>query len=119
MKRQRRITAIDAVTATTISSKFWVGGAKRIGFLFRRANHSAGSTAFSVKGSLDAYETGNGTADAHGNRTGGNTVTMTALNMVVSNVTNTNGQMRTRVTSTTLSANGDAFAWLEPDILVN
>lgn len=117
--RQRKITAINAVTATTTSSKFWVGGANRIGFLFRRANHSAGSTAFTVKASLEEFELANGAADAFGNPTGGTAVTMTALNMLVSNVTNTNAQMRTRVNSTSLAANGDAFVWLEPDILVN
>ena len=119
MIRQRRITAINAVTATTTSNKFWVGGAKRIGFLYRRADHSAGSTAFTVKGSLEPFELGSGPVDAFGNPTGGAAVTMTALNMLVSNVTNTNGQMRTRVNSISLAANGDAFAWLEPDILVN
>jgi len=119
MLRQRRITALNAVTATTTSNKFWVGGAKRIGLHFRRADHSAGSTAFTVKGSLEPFETGTGPVDAHGNPTGGAAVTMTAVNMLVSNVTNTNGQMRTRVNSTSLAANGDAFVWLEPDILVN
>ena len=119
MIRQRRITAINAVTATTTSNKFWVGGAKRIGLHYRRADHSAGSTAFTVKGSLEPYENGDGPVDAHNNRTGGAAITMTALNMLVDNVTNTNGQMRTRVNSKTLSANGDAFLWLEPDVLVN
>lgn len=117
--RQRRITALNAVTATTTSSKFWVGGAKRIGLHFRRADHGSGSTAFTVKASLEPLEIANGTLDAHNNLTGGTAVTMTAINMLVSNVTNTNGQMRTRVNSTSLAANGDAYVWLEPDILVN
>jgi len=119
MTRQRIIKAIDAVTATTVSSKYWVGGAKRIGFLFRRANHSSGSTAFSVKASLESYETGNGAQDAYGNRTGGAGVTMTALSMLLNNAANTNAQTRLRTASVSLAANGDAFAWLEPDILVN
>jgi len=119
MIRQRRITALDAVTATTTSNKFWVGGAKRIGLHYRRANHSAGSTAFTVKGSLQPYEHGDGPIDAFGNHTGGAGVTMTALNVLVDNVTNTNVQNRTRVNSKTLSADGDAFLWIEPDVLVN
>lgn len=119
MIRQRRITALNAVTATTTSSKFWVGGAKRIGLHYRRADHSSGSTAFTVKGSLEPLEIANGPVDAFGNATGGNAITMTALNMLVDNVTNTNGQMRTRVNSKSLAANGDAFLWIEPDVLVN
>jgi hypothetical protein len=119
MIRQRRITALNAVTATTTSSKFWVGGAKRIGLHYRRADHSSGSTAFTVKASLEPLEIANGPLDAHNNLTGGSAITMTALNMLVSNVTNTNAQTRTRVNSVSLAANGDAIAWLEPDILVN
>jgi hypothetical protein len=120
MKRQRRITALNAVVATTTSSKLWVGGARRIGLQFRAAAITSGNGAFTVKGSLDPYDIATGaTNDAFGNKTGGATVAVAALNMVVSNVTNTNAQNRTRVTSTTLSANGDAMAWLEFDVLVN
>jgi hypothetical protein len=117
MIRQRRITALNAVTATTTSSKFWVGGAKRIGLHYRRADHSSGSTAFTVKASLEPLEIANGPLDAHNNLTGGSAITMTALNMLVSNVTNTNAQTRTRVNSVSLAANGDAIAWLEPDAI--
>lgn len=119
MLRQQRITALNAVTATTVSNKFWVGGAKRIGLLFRRSAHSSGSTAFSVKGSLDAYDAAVGALDTRGNKLGGSGVAMTALNMLVNNVENTNEQTRTRSTDVTLSADGDAFAWIEADVLVN
>lgn len=101
----RVIPAIEAVTATTTSNKFYVGGATRIGFLVRRANHSSGSTALSVKISMDDVTTV--------------TPTMTACNMLISNATNTNAQTLTRVSSVSLNANGDAFVWLDPLCVVN
>lgn len=119
MIKLKRIVALDAVTATTTSSKFWVGGHRRIGIMLRRADHSSGSSAFTVKGSLEPYEKASGAVDAYGNRTGGATVTMTALNTLIDNVTNTNGQMLTRVNGKTLAANGDAFLWLSPETIIN
>lgn len=109
MLRQRRIAALNAVTATTISKKFWVGGASRIAFHFRRANHSAGESAFTIKGSLEPFEAGNATADSYGNPTGGNLITMTDIgtNIVES------------LDGLTLSANGDTFAFLAPQYLMN
>ncbi len=97
--------ALNAVTATTTSNKFWVGDAKRVGILLRRADHGSGSSAFTIKGSLDPI----GTV----------TPTMTALNMFLDNATNTNGETLTRVNGKTLSANGDAFLWLDPACLIN
>ena len=105
MNTPRIITALDAVTATTSSSAIYVGGAKRIALLFRRANHSAGSSAFSVKASLDDATTA--------------TPTMTALNLWIDNVTNANTQTLTRVNGKTLSANGDAFLFLDINCIVN
>lgn len=105
MTHTKVIKAIDAVTATTTSKKLYVGGAKRVGFMLRRADHSAGSTALGVKISLEDAETV--------------TPTMTACNMLVSNVTNSNVQTLTRVASISLAANGDAFCWLDPLCVVN
>lgn len=119
MTKQRRIAALDAVTATTTSSKFWVGGAKRIGIMIRAAAISSGNGAFAVKGSLQPLGDGIATPDAYNNPTGGGGVTMTALNTLIDNVTNTNGQSLTRVNGKTLSANGDAFLWLSPETLTN
>ena len=98
-------TALNAVTATTTSSKYYVGGAKRVAVLLRRADHGSGSSAFTIKGSLDEI----GTV----------TPTMTALNVWLDNVTNTNTQNLTRVVGKTLAANGDAFLWLSPECLIN
>ena len=119
MFQLKRIAALNGVTVTTTSSKFWVGGARRVGIHLRRADHSAGSSAFTVKASLEPKEAGNGTPDSYSNRTGGAGVTMTAYNMLIDNVTNTNGQTLTRVNGKTLAANGDAFLWLDPACLVN
>jgi len=104
MNTIRKIVALNGVTATTTSDKIFVGGAKRVGVLLRRANHSSGSTAFTIKGSMDYEEV---------------TPVMTALNVFIDNVTNTNGQNLTRVAGKTLSADGDAFLWLDSNCLIN
>lgn len=99
-------TALNAVTDTTVSSAHYVGGAKRIGLLFRRANNAGGSSAFTVKASLDEI----GTV----------TPTMTAFNMLIDNVVNANTLNLTRVNGATIGAvNGDAFLWVDPNCLVN
>lgn len=104
MNTIRKIVALNGVQETTTSAKIFVGGAKRVAVLLRRSDHDAGSTAFTIKGSLDYDEV---------------TPTMTALNVWIDNVTNTNGQNLTRVAGKTLSANGDAFLWLDKNCLVN
>jgi hypothetical protein len=100
----KRIPVLTAVTATTTSDKIFVGGARRVGLLLRRADHSSGNHVFSIKGSLDYGDV---------------TPVMTTLNVWIDNVTNTNSQTLTRVASKTLSANGDAFLWLDPNCFVN
>lgn len=105
MLKTRTLTALDGVTATTVSKKFYVGDAKKVAILLRRADHSSGSTAFSIKASLDEV----GTV----------TPTMTALNLFIDNVTNANTEQLTRVNAKTLSANGDAFLFLDPAVQVN
>ena len=102
----RVITALDAVTATTTSNKFYVGGAKRIALLLRRADNAGGTSAFTVKASLDPADTV--------------TPTMTALNLWIDNVTNTNSQTLTRVNGKSIAAsNGDAFLFLDQNCIVN
>lgn len=53
MTSPKLVKAIDAVTATTTSSAIDVRGAKKVVIRCERANHSAGSTAFSVTASID------------------------------------------------------------------
>lgn len=71
-------------------------GAKKITWQFTRANHAAGSTAFSVEVSLDGTN-------------------FIAYNRLVTNVTNTNAQTLTRVASVSLAANGSAIASMDLD----
>ena len=82
------ITVLNGVTATTTSAAQGVENAKKITFLFTRANHSAGSSAFKVSGSID-----------------GAAGTYVDLNLLIDNVTNTNAQTVTRVGTVTLSSN--------------
>lgn len=101
----KTITALNAVTATTTSSSFYVGGAKRIGFQVTRANHSAGSSTFTFGGSMDDEST--------------TTPTMTALSMLITNTANTNSQTLIRVASVALSSNTTSLVWLSPECVLN
>ena len=106
MNLPRVITALDAVTDTTVSNKFYVGGAKRIALLFRRAANAGGTSTFSVKASLDPADTV--------------TPTMTALNLWIDNVTNANTLNLTRVNGAAIAAsNADYFLFLDPACIVN
>ena len=106
MNSTRVITALDAVTETKVSSKFYVGGAKRIALLVRREATAGGSSAFTVKASLEPEDTV--------------TPTMTALNMWLDNVTNANTLNLTRVNGVTIgNSNADAFLFLDANCIVN
>jgi hypothetical protein len=96
MKSTRLITALEAVTATTTSAAIKVRYAKKVTLMFKRADHSAGSTAFTVTGSLDGE-------------------TFITLNNLVDNVTNNNSQTLTRVGSVTLSADTSKVYALDLD----
>lgn len=87
-------TLLNGVTATTTSESVNVEGARHIGFQFKRADHSSGSSAFTVEGTINGTD-------------------WTALNLIISNVTNTNAQTRTRVATVTLSTDTTALAFLE------
>lgn len=94
MKQTKVITALNAVTATTTSEAIDVKYAEKITILLTRANHSAGSSAFTVTGSVDG-------------------ATYVALNTLIDNVTNTNAQTLTRIATKTLSADGSAIVALD------
>ena len=95
-------TLLDQVTATTTSAPMNVEGYRHIGLQFVRANHSAGSTAFTVEGTID----------------GTNWVALNVLlkNIVADAGAGTAGEDigNTRVASVTLSANGSEIVWIEP-----
>jgi N-acetyl-beta-hexosaminidase len=94
---QEVITALDGVTATTTSAAIPINGAKKVTLVFKRADHAAGKTVFSVTVSADDS----------------NYIT---YNKLIDNVVNTNGQQLTRVASwDTGAANGTKFYTLSPE----
>lgn len=96
------IPAFVGVTATTVSEKIWVGDYDRVGILVRRAADAGGTSAFTVKGGFA--------------QTASDVPTMTALNTMIDNVTNTNANGFTRVNGVSIAAsNGDKFMWLSPE----
>lgn len=95
------ITALDAVTATTVSSKIWIGGFKRVAVLFRRAADAGGTSAFTVKAGFSELAS--------------DSPTMTAYNMLIDNVTNSSAQNLTHVNGKSIAAsNGDVMLWMNP-----
>lgn len=73
-------------TSEVESNEVNVAGAKKITFIFKRANHSSGSTDFQVKVSLDGTN-------------------FVQYNKLIKNTTNTNSQQLTREGTVTLSSN--------------
>lgn len=100
MRSAKVIRALNAVTGTTTSNEIYIGDFKRVAVLYRAASITSGNGAFTVKGGFATD------GDA------GTDPTMTAYNMLVDNLTNTNAQTLTRVNSKTLSSNIDALLWL-------
>lgn len=93
---------LSASTSAQTGKAIYVGDSEVIGVLFRRSEHTAGNSAFTVKASMDDVSA--------------TSPTLTALNMMIDNVTNTNAQNLTRTNGKTLSAAGDAFMWLDPSV---
>ena len=77
---QKVIHAINGATATTTSKEINIENAKKVSFVFKRADHSAGKTVFTVTVSADDS----------------NYIT---YNKLIDNVANTNSQQLTRVGS--------------------
>lgn len=106
MIQPRVLKVIDAVTATTVSDAIYVGGAKRIGLMFRRADNAGGASAFTVGFSMEPADT--------------TTPTFSAFNMLISNVTNDNTHHETRVNGATITnTNADAFLFVDENCVVN
>ena len=105
MKSPKIYKVLDGVTATTTSEEIYIGDFKRVAFLFRRADHALGSTAFTVNTgfAIDGYAS--------------TVPTMTANAMLIINVANTNGETNYTHGTVTLGANGDAFGWLDPSTM--
>lgn len=110
MFKTRVIRVLNGVTTTgaQTTNPVYVGEAVRIGVLVRVASHTSGNTVFSFKAGME-----------QGMSEDTATPTMTAFNMMIDNVTNTNAQNPTRVASKTVSANGDSLLWVDPACQIN
>lgn len=75
----RLVTALNAVTATTTSAGIDVKYSKRIVLQLTRADHTSGSTAFTVTGSIDNGVTYQAIAFLRDNATGINTLVATKV----------------------------------------
>ena len=87
-------TLLDAVTATTTSEAMNIAGAKKVTLELTRANHSSGSSAFSVTVSID----GTNFFDFNG---------------MLQDLANSNAQMPVRAASVTLSSNTTEYISLD------
>ena len=87
-------TSLSAVTVDTNGAEVNIEKMKRIGIQLLAADISSGNGVFTVEGTID----------------GTNWV---ALNMLIDNVTNTNANNPTRVSSKTLSSNTSVLIWLD------
>lgn len=85
---------MSAVAVTTTSNPISLEGAKKVTLRLTRTLHSSGSTAFTVTGSIDGDN-------------------FTALNNIVTDVTNTNAQTQTRVASVSLASDTSQFVNLD------
>lgn len=108
MQNVQFITALNAVTATTTSSKIWIGSFKKVAVLYRAASITSGTGAFTVKAGFSQLAS--------------DTPTVTAYNMLVDNLTADNGAATagkqeglTTINSKTLSSNIDAMLWMRPE----
>jgi len=88
----RTITALDSVTATTTSEAIPVKYAEKVVLMLTRADHTSGSSAFTVSGSVDG-------------------TTFVPLNILRDNATG----VLTLVGSKTLSANGSDLVAVDLD----
>lgn len=87
-------TLFSAVTETTTSEPVDILGAKRITLELKRANHSAGSSAFKVQVSIDGTN-------------------FTDFNGLIQDQANTNAQTKVRVTTITLSSDSTVYASMD------
>jgi hypothetical protein len=100
MRTTEVVKLLDGVTATTTSNNVYVGDCKKVAFIVTRADHGSGNSVFTFKGGM----TPDPTATAP---------TMVALNVIETNVANTNSQTILRTTGATLAADGSSLLWLD------
>ncbi len=88
------LTILDAVTATTTSEVVSLYGVRKASLAFKRANHSAGSTAFTVTVSVDG-------------------VTYVGYNKLITNSINSIAEGEIRVATVTLSSDTTSVVSLD------
>lgn len=93
-KNVQLTTVLDAVVATTTSAAQFCKGASRITLYLTRADHSSGSSAFTVTVS-------------------GDDTTYIAYNKIITNTTNLISEGLTRVATVTLSSDTTVMATLD------
>jgi hypothetical protein len=91
---RRVIKLFEGETADKTSGAINILGAKKVVLFCKRANHIAGSTTFSAVVGVEGNET--------------------AYNKWISNVSNTNTQTETRVSSLVLNTNSCGFLTMDP-----
>ena len=101
--QSRLITALDAVTETTTSGAINVKYAKKVVLLLTRADHSAGTSTFTVSGSVDDGTTYVPLNILRDNATG-------VLTLVANKVLSANG---TALVSVDLEGTGMAFDYIK------
>jgi hypothetical protein len=93
---RRQITKIiDAASVDTTTGGIDILGASKVTLFCKRASHTSGNTVFSATVGVGADSI--------------------AYNKFISNVTNTNAQMPTRVASLTLSSATQGFLTMSPE----
>ena len=100
MQTTEVVKLLDGVTADTTGNNAYVGDAERVCFLLTCADHSSGNGVFTFNGGVGS--------DIH--TTAPTTV---ALNVITTNVANTNGETILRTTGVTLNSNTSVLLWLD------
>lgn len=88
---------LNAVRVTTTSEVFDVSRFTKVGLQVSGKLITSGNGVFTVTGTIDG-------------------VNFVGINTLVDNVTNTNVQQFTRVSSKTISANGSALLWIDAPV---
>lgn len=94
---------ITAATETTTSPSVAIEHACKVSFIFKRSNHAAGSSTFTV----EVCPENDNVADADS--------TWIAYNRLITNATNTNAQTITRVASVALSSDTTSIVSMSPE----
>lgn len=93
--KEKNIMSGVLVAASPVTAYFGMESFHEVGFQLKCASHTSGNGVFTFEGTINGID-------------------WVALNVLVTNVTNTNAQNLTRVASVTLNSNTTALVFLEP-----